>query len=93
MYTIIGVIILIFLITLSFIGISHAVVETSTTNPNHKYYYDNNQRIYLDFPASWIEEEDQSSSVLLTGEGASLIIFDLIPTPGSNFASAETPIE
>ena len=93
MYISIGIIFLILLISLSFVGISYCVVETSTTNPSHKYYYDNNQRIYLDFPATWIEEEDQSSSVLLTGAGASLTIFNLIPTPGSYFPSAETPIE
>ena len=40
-----------------------------------------------------MDREDQSSSILLTGEGASLIIFDLIPTPGRNFASAKTLIE
>ena len=93
MYLIIGVILLIFIITLSSGGVSHGVVETSTANPNYKYYYDDNQRLYLEFPASWIKEEDQSSSVLLTGDGVSLTIFAFNPNQGSNFASAETPIE
>jgi hypothetical protein len=93
MYIIIGVIFLISLITLSLAGISHGEVKNMISNPNLKYYYDDNQRLYLEFPVSWIEEEDQSNSVLLSGDGASLEIFALIPTPGSNFASAETPIE
>jgi hypothetical protein len=91
-FLIIGVVFSISLIIPSLSGISYAIVATSTTNPNIKYYYDDESKVYFDFPASWTLT-DQSNSLLFTGDGASLEISAYNPTPGSWFPSVNTPIE
>ena len=70
-------------------GVKYTLVPT---DPNSNFYRNDDFKIYLRFPTSWILTE-QTDGILLSGHNAKVTLSVLSPTPGSGYPSANTPLE
>jgi hypothetical protein len=85
------VVLLFLLLSAAFTYPVHAQVYRSD-DPGWNYYYNDNMKVYLEFPSSWTLKETDHS-ILVTADGAKLEITQNLPGPGTAFPSSDTRVD